>query len=89
MSRIRGRDTKPEFSLRSMLHRMGYRFTVNGPKNKRLQGSPDLSLRAEEHPCPHVAGGEAAALIGPHSVAEMIPHTLKVAEEEKTYRISP
>jgi DNA mismatch endonuclease (patch repair protein) len=24
MSRIRGRDTKPELALRSMLHRLGY-----------------------------------------------------------------
>jgi DNA mismatch endonuclease (patch repair protein) len=32
MSRIRGRDTKPERALRSMLHRLGYRFTVNGKK---------------------------------------------------------
>lgn len=32
MSRIRGRDTKPELALRSMLHRLGYRFTVNGKK---------------------------------------------------------
>ena len=27
MSRIRGKDTKPEVALRSMLHGMGYRFT--------------------------------------------------------------
>jgi len=44
MSRIRGRDTKPELALRSMLHRLGYRFTVNGPKNKSLPGKPDLVL---------------------------------------------
>jgi DNA mismatch endonuclease (patch repair protein) len=44
MSRIRGRDTKPELVLRSMLHRLGYRFTVNGPKNKQLPGRPDLVL---------------------------------------------
>ncbi len=44
MSRIRGRDTKPELALRSMLHRMGYRFTVNGPGNKKLPGRPDLVL---------------------------------------------
>jgi DNA mismatch endonuclease, patch repair protein len=44
MSRIRGRDTKPELALRSMLHRFGYRFTVNGPKNKSLPGKPDLVL---------------------------------------------
>jgi DNA mismatch endonuclease (patch repair protein) len=44
MSRIRGRDTKPELALRSMLQRLGYRFTVNGPKNKQLPGKPDLVL---------------------------------------------
>lgn len=44
MSRIRGRDTKPELTLRSMLHRLDYRFTVNGPKNKSLPGKPDLVL---------------------------------------------
>ena len=44
MSRIRGQNTKPEVALRSMLHRMGYRFTVNGPKNKTLPGRPDVVL---------------------------------------------
>jgi len=44
MSRIRGRNTKPELALRSMLHRLGYRFTVNGPKNKSLPGKPDIVL---------------------------------------------
>ncbi len=44
MSRIRGRDTKPELALRSMLHRLGYRFTVNGPRNRSLPGRPDLVL---------------------------------------------
>lgn len=32
MSRIRSKNTKPEIAVRSMLHRLGYRFTVNGPK---------------------------------------------------------
>jgi DNA mismatch endonuclease (patch repair protein) len=44
MSRIRGADTKPELLVRSMLHRLGYRFTVRGPKNKSLPGRPDLVL---------------------------------------------
>lgn len=44
MSRIRGRDTKPEILVRSMLHALGYRFTVNGPKNKSLPGRPDIVL---------------------------------------------
>ncbi|MCW1914703.1 very short patch repair endonuclease [Luteolibacter sp. GHJ8] len=44
MSRIRGGDTKPELLVRSMLHRLGYRFTIHGPKNKSLPGHPDLVL---------------------------------------------
>ncbi len=44
MSCIRGRDTQPELALRSMLHRLGYRFTVNGPLNRSLPGRPDIVL---------------------------------------------
>ncbi|MDB4537813.1 very short patch repair endonuclease [Akkermansiaceae bacterium] len=44
MSRITGKDTRPELLLRSMLHRRGFRFTVNGPKNKKLPGRPDIVL---------------------------------------------
>lgn len=44
MASIRSRDTKPELALRSMLHALGYRFTVNGPRNRTLPGKPDLVL---------------------------------------------
>jgi DNA mismatch endonuclease (patch repair protein) len=44
MSRIRSRDTKPELAVRSLLHRLGFRFTVNGPKNRSLPGKPDIVL---------------------------------------------
>lgn len=44
MSRIRWKDTKPELIVRSMLHRLAYRFTVNGPRNKTLPGKPDIVL---------------------------------------------
>jgi DNA mismatch endonuclease (patch repair protein) len=44
MSRIRNKDTKPEILVRSLLHRLGSRFTVNGPKNKKLPGKPDIVL---------------------------------------------
>ena len=44
MSRIRGSNTKPELLVRSLVHRLGYRFTVAGPGNKRLPGKPDLVL---------------------------------------------
>ena len=41
MAGIRSRDTKPEMQVRSMLHRMGYRFTL---RNRKLPGSPDIVL---------------------------------------------
>ena len=41
MSRIRGKDTKPEIRVRSMLHRMGYRFRLH---RKDLPGEPDIVL---------------------------------------------
>ncbi|MFP4353162.1 MAG: very short patch repair endonuclease [Puniceicoccaceae bacterium] len=44
MSRIKGRDTRPEMVIRSLLHRLGYRFTVNGPRNRKLPGRPDIVL---------------------------------------------
>jgi DNA mismatch endonuclease, patch repair protein len=44
MSRVPGKNTKPERIARSLLHQLGYRFTVNGPKNKKLPGKPDIVL---------------------------------------------
>ncbi|MDA3872700.1 MAG: DNA mismatch endonuclease Vsr, partial [Kiritimatiellae bacterium] len=44
MSRIRSGNTKPELQVRSMLHRSGYRFTVNCPLNRNLPGRPDIVL---------------------------------------------
>lgn len=41
MSRIRGRDTRPERLVRSHLHRAGLRFRLHGAK---LPGRPDLVL---------------------------------------------
>lgn len=41
MSRIRSRDTGPERAVRSMLHKMGYRFRLHGAK---LPGKPDIVL---------------------------------------------
>jgi DNA mismatch endonuclease (patch repair protein) len=42
MSRIRGKDTKPEKLMRSLLHRAGYRFRLHDPK---LPGKPDIVLK--------------------------------------------
>jgi DNA mismatch endonuclease (patch repair protein) len=42
MSQIRGRDTSPELVVRSMLHRMGFRFSLH---RKDLPGKPDIVMR--------------------------------------------
>lgn len=41
MSRIRGRDTKPEIIARKLIHRLGYRFRLHSPT---LPGKPDLTF---------------------------------------------
>ena len=43
MSRIRGKNTKPEMRVRSLLHRMGFRFRLH---RKDLPGKPDIVLPA-------------------------------------------
>ncbi|MCC4598004.1 DNA mismatch endonuclease Vsr [Xanthomonas campestris pv. phormiicola] len=42
MSRIRGKDTKPELTLRKAVHRLGLRYRLHGT---RLPGKPDLVFR--------------------------------------------
>ena len=45
MSRIRGKNTKPEILVRKLLHAQGYRFTLHGKyKGKILSGKPDIVL---------------------------------------------
>lgn len=41
MSRVRGRDTKPELKVRSLVHGMGFRFRLG---NRELPGNPDLKF---------------------------------------------
>ena len=41
MSRIQSRDTKPEKTVRSILHGLGYRFRLH---QKNLPGKPDIVL---------------------------------------------
>lgn len=43
MAKIRSGDTKPEWVLRSGLHRMGFRYSL---RNRKLPGSPDLVFPA-------------------------------------------
>jgi len=41
MSRVKGRDTKPELKVRSLVHKLGFRFRLGG---RELPGKPDLIL---------------------------------------------
>ena len=41
MSRVGGRDTKPEMAVRSALHRMGFRYRLH---RRDLPGTPDIVL---------------------------------------------
>jgi len=41
MSRIRGKDTKPEMKVRRAAHALGYRFRLH---RKDLPGKPDLTF---------------------------------------------
>jgi DNA mismatch endonuclease (patch repair protein) len=43
MSRIRGKNTKPELLVRSLLHAKGYRYRLHGhARGGKLPGNPDL-----------------------------------------------
>ena len=39
MSRVRGKDTKPEMRLRRLVHGMGFRYRLHA---KKLPGKPDM-----------------------------------------------
>jgi DNA mismatch endonuclease, patch repair protein len=41
MRQVKNRDTKPEVQVRSLLHRLGYRFRL---RRKDLPGTPDIVL---------------------------------------------
>ena len=41
MSRVSGKNTKPEIAVRSLIHNMGYRFRLY---RKDLPGKPDITL---------------------------------------------
>ncbi len=42
MASIKGKNTRPEMIVRSLLHRQGFRFRLH---DKKLPGSPDLVLK--------------------------------------------
>jgi len=39
MSRVRSKDTKPELTVRRLVHSLGYRYRLHG---RKLPGNPDL-----------------------------------------------
>ena len=41
MAQVKGRDTRPEMIVRSLLHHMGYRFRLH---RQDLPGNPDIVL---------------------------------------------
>jgi DNA mismatch endonuclease (patch repair protein) len=41
MGRVKGRNTKPEMLVRSYIHKMGFRFRIDG---RGLPGKPDIVL---------------------------------------------
>lgn len=41
MSRVRSKNTTPEIKVRSLIHRLGYRFRLH---YKKLPGTPDLAF---------------------------------------------
>lgn len=41
MSQIRGKDTSPEIEVRSIVHRLGFRFRLH---QRNLPGNPDIVL---------------------------------------------
>jgi DNA mismatch endonuclease (patch repair protein) len=41
MSRVKGKNTKPELQVRSLLHRAGFRFRLS---SKNVPGKPDIVL---------------------------------------------
>nr|WP_275255837.1 very short patch repair endonuclease [Achromobacter ruhlandii] len=64
MARIRGRDTKPELSIRKALHARGFRYRLH---DKRLPGKPDLVFPSRRkivfvHGCFWHMHGDACAL---------------------------
>jgi DNA mismatch endonuclease (patch repair protein) len=42
MSNIKGKNTKPELTVRSLLHQKGFRFRLH---DKKLPGKPDIVLK--------------------------------------------
>ena len=42
LARVPGRDTSPELAVRSLLHRLGYRFRIHV---RSLPGTPDIAIK--------------------------------------------
>jgi DNA mismatch endonuclease (patch repair protein) len=42
MAKVRGRDTRPEMTVRRLLHKLGYRYRIHV---RDLPGKPDIAFR--------------------------------------------
>jgi len=45
MAKVRGKNTKPEMVVRSLIHKLGYRFRLHA---KELPGRPDIVFRPKK-----------------------------------------
>jgi DNA mismatch endonuclease (patch repair protein) len=45
MSRVKGKDTKPELAVRSLVHRMGFRYRLHV---RSLPGQPDMVFSSKK-----------------------------------------
>ncbi len=86
MSRIRGRDTKPEVAVRSVLHRLGLRFRLH---RRDLPGRPDIVLARHRT----VVFGPrmllASACEMPLCIQPEEQHGILVTEVQNEYRAGP
>lgn len=44
MAKVHSKDTRPELTVRRLLHKLSFRFTINSSKNLKLPGKPDMVL---------------------------------------------
>ena len=45
MARVRGKDTKPEWAVRRLVHALGFRYRLH---NSTLAGKPDLAFASRK-----------------------------------------
>lgn len=93
MSRVKSADTSPELAVRSMVHRLGYRFRLH---RRDLPGAPDLVFPRYKkvvfvhgcfwhgHACPR--GGRIPASNRDYWLAKMERNRIRDGENEARLR---